>query len=67
MRQHEDNEMLDFSYASHEETAVMNLPGITRMVLKVVIDRLAVDPELNPGHPVPTYLTRRGKYVCEFA
>lgn len=67
MRQHEDNEMLDFSYASLDETAVMNLPGITRMVLKTVIDRLAVDPELNPGHPVPTYLTRRGKYVCEFA
>ena len=67
MRQHDDNEMLDFTFATHAETTVMNLPGITRMVLQTVIDRLAVDPDLNPGHPVPTYLTRRGKHVCEFA
>lgn len=67
MRQHEDNEMLDFCYATHGETAVMNLPGITRIVLQSLMDRLAVDPDLNPGHPVPTYLTRRGKHVVEFA
>ncbi len=67
MHQHDDNEMLDFSYVTHAETSVMNLPGITRMVLKAVIDRLQVDPGLNIDHPVPTYLTRRGKYVCEFA
>ncbi len=66
MRQHEDNEMLDFCYATHRETTVMNLPGITRIILQSVIDRLAVDPQLNLDHPVPTYLTRRGKHVCEF-
>ena len=67
MRQHEDNEMLDFAFVTHAQTAEMELPGITRRVLKAVVDRLAVDPDLNPGHPVPTYLTRRGKHVCEFA
>ncbi len=66
MRQHEDNEMLDFCYASHSESAVMNLPGITRIILQSLMDRLSVDPDLKPGHPVPTYLTRRGKHVCEF-
>jgi 8-oxo-dGTP pyrophosphatase MutT (NUDIX family) len=65
--QHEDNEMLDFSYVTHAQSADMNLPGITRLILQAVVDRLAVDPDLNPGHPVPTYLTRRGKHVCEFA
>ena len=66
MRQHEDNEMLDFCYATHGETAVMNLPGITRIILQSLMDRLSVDPDLKPGHPVPTYLTRRGRHVCEF-
>ena len=66
MRKHEDNEMLDLCYASHNETAVMNLPGITRIILQSLMDRLSVDPDLKPGHPVPTYLTRRGKNVCEF-
>lgn len=67
MLQHEDNEMLDFAFVTHAQTAAMELPGITRMILKAVVDRLAVDPELNPRHPVPTFLTRRGKHVCEFA
>lgn len=66
MRQHEDNEMLDFCYASHAETAVMNLPGITRIILQSVMDRLSADPDLSRDQPVPTYLTRRGKHVCEF-
>lgn len=67
MLQHEDNEMLDFSYVTQAETSVMNLPGITRMILQTVVDRLAVDPGLNLDHPVPTFLTRHGKHVCEFA
>ena len=59
--------MLDFSYVTAAQTLEMNLPGITRMILKIVSDRLAIDPELILDQPVPTYFTRRGKYVCEFA
>ena len=62
----DDNEMLDFSYVTAAQTLEMNLPGITRMILKIVRDRLAIDPGLILDQPVPTYFTRRGKYVCEF-
>jgi 8-oxo-dGTP pyrophosphatase MutT (NUDIX family) len=64
--QQDSNEMLDFAYVTHMQTAGMNLPGITRMILQSMMDRIAVDPELNLDHPVPTYRTRYAKYVCEF-
>lgn len=67
MLQHADNEMLDFTYATHGETADMNLPSITRMILKALTERLTIDPALESGHPVPTFLTRRGKHICVFA
>ncbi len=61
------SELSDHAYVSVVETSGLDLPGITRTILGAVTQRLSVDPELGLDHPVPVFLTRRGKFVCEFA
>jgi 8-oxo-dGTP pyrophosphatase MutT (NUDIX family) len=60
------SELSDHAYVSVVETGGLDLPGITRTILEAVTQRLSVDPELGMDQPVPVFLTRRGKFICEF-
>ena len=60
------DEMTGFGYYSHAETAQINLPAITRIILEHVCKRLAADPLLELRQPLPTFRTRRGKFVCDW-
>lgn len=60
------DEMTEFGYFSHAETAGINLPSITRIILDHVCKRLAVDPLLEMRQPLPTFHTRRGEFVCDW-
>ena len=61
-----ENEMTEFGYYSHAETARINLPGITRIILDHVCKRLKADPLLELRQPLPTFRTRRGKFLCDW-
>jgi 8-oxo-dGTP pyrophosphatase MutT (NUDIX family) len=61
-----DAEMTEFGYYSPAEMSGMNLPAITRIVLDHVCRRLEADPMLEKRQPVPTFRTRRGKFVCDW-
>lgn len=62
----ESDEMTEFGYYSHAETADMNLPSITRIILDHVCRRLEADPLLELRQPLPTFRTRRAKFVCDW-
>jgi 8-oxo-dGTP pyrophosphatase MutT (NUDIX family) len=61
-----DAEMTEFGYFSREETAGINLPSITRIILDHVCRRLEADPLLELRQPLPTFRTRRAKFVCDW-
>jgi 8-oxo-dGTP pyrophosphatase MutT (NUDIX family) len=61
-----DAEMTNFGYFSEAETAGINLPSITRIILDHVCRRLEADPLLELRQPLPTFRTRRAKFVCDW-
>lgn len=61
-----DAEMTEFGYYSRAETAGINLPSITRIILEHVCRRLDADPLLELRQPLPTFRTRRAKFVCDW-
>lgn len=62
----ESDEMTAFGYFSHAETAGINLPSITRIILDHVCRRLEADPLLELRQPLPTFRTRRARFVCDW-
>lgn len=60
-----EDELLELGWYGFEGAADLPLPRITRLVLDELRDRLASDPELNPGGAVPFYYFQRGRPVRE--
>lgn len=54
------DELLDLEWLPIDRAIAVDMPGITRIVLKELQLRLAADPELSPGAPVP-FFAMRGK------
>jgi 8-oxo-dGTP pyrophosphatase MutT (NUDIX family) len=63
---HPEAELTAFGYFSEAETAGINLPSITRIILDHVCRRLESDPLLELRQPLPTFRTRRAKFVCDW-
>lgn len=55
------DELVDLEWLPLDRALESDIPGITRLVLQDLQHRLAADPELKPGAPVPFY-AMRGKH-----
>ncbi|MCR4265430.1 NUDIX hydrolase [Nitratireductor sp. ZSWI3] len=56
------NELEELVWLSIDEARETEVPLITRTVLDDLQQRLASDPELSPGAPVPFYAMRRDRF-----
>ena len=56
-----DGELEELCWLTFDEARAVDLPTITRTVLTELESRLAADPLLQPGGPVPFYRMMRGK------
>jgi len=56
------DELEEIAWVPIREALQLEIPTITRTILDDLTKRLAADPELSPGHPVPFYFVR-GKRV----
>jgi 8-oxo-dGTP pyrophosphatase MutT (NUDIX family) len=57
------DELEELCWLTFAEARAVDLPAITRTVLAELEGRLATDPALRPGGPVPFYRMVRGKYL----
>lgn len=55
------DELEELCWLTFDEARTIDLPSITRTVLAELESRLASDPQLRPGGPVPFYRMVRGK------
>ncbi|WP_108659144.1 NUDIX hydrolase [Acuticoccus kandeliae] len=58
----EDAELEEIAWVTIDEARGMDLPAITVTVLDELTNRLADDPALTPGRPVPFYRYVRGRF-----
>ncbi len=59
----ESAELLAVAWFTYDEACELDLPIITRTILKDVNERLSSDPDLEADAPVPFYLSHRGHAV----
>jgi 8-oxo-dGTP pyrophosphatase MutT (NUDIX family) len=57
------NELEELCWLSIEDAKKAEIPAITRTVLEELKNRLDIDPDLKPGHPVPFYRMLRNRFT----
>ncbi len=57
------DELEELCWLGFDEARAVDLPSITRTILSELEARLADDPSLQPGGPVPFYRMVRGRYL----
>ena len=59
----DSQELLDLQWLDMSDISCLNMPDITRIILKDVIEQMRADPSLGFGSAVPFYVRRRGRFV----
>ena len=58
----EENELLDLHWLSIAETAALDLPTITQVILEELAGHMAKGGLPDPGTPIPYYFMRAGRF-----
>jgi 8-oxo-dGTP pyrophosphatase MutT (NUDIX family) len=59
----DSQELLDLQWLDIGDISCLNMPDITKMVLRDVADQMKADPSFGFGLAVPFYFLRRGQFV----
>lgn len=54
-------ELLDLHWVALEEATQLDLPNITRMIVQIALDRMALPDPFDPTHKVPFFYFHKGK------
>lgn len=54
-------ELLDLHWVALEEATKLDLPNITRMIVQIALDRMALPDPFDPTHKVPFFFFERGQ------
>ena len=54
-------ELLDLHWVALEEATKLDLPNITRMIVQIALDRMALPDPFDPTHKVPFFFFHKGK------